>query len=174
MRIVMIGHSASGKSATLKCLGVNRSTNDMDLFILRQRLPVDVSSFQKMLRADNGDRLFVLSNEPKLMSDLIAARAVGELERISFLYVKRPQDTLFENLRKKNTDDAFHPQMTYETFLHWYSSFDKQYNLIANSVIEIADVGMEEMSMQILSFAENELGSSVLSGMRNSRMPLLG
>jgi hypothetical protein len=64
--------------------------------------------------------------------------------------------------------------MTYETFLHWYSSFDKQYNLIANSVIEIADVGMEEMSMQILSFAEKELGSSVLNGMRNSRMPLLG
>jgi ABC-type phosphate/phosphonate transport system ATPase subunit len=79
MRIVMIGHSASGKSATLKCLGINRSTNDMDLFILQQRLSVDVSSFQKLLRADNGDRLFVLSNEPKLMSDLIAARAVGEL-----------------------------------------------------------------------------------------------
>lgn len=133
--LVLIGHSAIGKSALLEALGLDRSNCDMDIVLQATKAPATVDSLKEMVR--NGrSPLYVAANHVSLLNMIFEEKKKGNLNELHFIYLRRPLDIAYKYFALPNTDGRHHPPYARDEYEILYATFDHKFALIADTVVE--------------------------------------
>lgn len=157
--IVIIGHSAAGKSALLEKYAVNRKVHDMDKRFLEKGITPNFSIAVDWICEIDNPKIVVLSNIEKLLNKIYEKKILLPAY-IHFLYLKRPQEILLENIKKINTDGLQHPEVN--DFNTYYQSMNEKFEKIADTVIDYKGNDIDEMSVVVTS-AINEIDMRVFT-----------
>ena len=135
--LLVMGHSAAGKSALLKRLGADRLRHDMDVFCQKNKQLSCLEAFDAMTREAPPERVLVLRNEPGFLAAL-AQRLQGEGgSRFQRLYLRRPQAIIEKNMTRRNADGLRHRQVRFAlTRRTYYRRQEEQYRALAGIEVD--------------------------------------
>lgn len=146
IRPVLVGHSAGGKSALLKELGLDRAACDMDVFVQRNKLERNLETFFEMVRREPDCPLYVVANDVSLLKELARARKNGGLDQFLFIYLKRPLARICEFLKVPNTDGLSHRAFSADEYELLYNAFNDKFEQIADCLIEYDGTEISELA----------------------------
>lgn len=149
--LVIVAHSAAGKSALLEQIGADRRDRDMDVFCYIHQMPPSVDAMLTM--ADRLSRLpvIVCSNEDQFLADLHANLGNPRLADFLFCYIRRPQSVLYDNLGLINTDGRRRSYVSEADHERSYRAFDARYRELADIEVEYFGASVPSMSAIVQS-----------------------
>ena len=156
--IALLAHSASGKSALLLCLGIERYHHDMDVFMQRNKTLSAMDAFRTMLPECRG--LLSVRNDAAFLRELKSARERGEFENVEFIYLKRPQPVIYANFCGVNADGLNHRPISEARHVEGYSRADALFRMAADQVVEYPGHSLDEMGILLRRFAREILGAN--------------
>jgi len=134
--LVLIGHSAAGKSAALTRLPFDRSQRDMDVYCQQHRVPPTIDVLLEMAAALAECHIIIASNDSTFLTALTSSRRDERLERFLFVYLRRPPEMVYSHLSLENTDGQYHRPMPFPDYKVLYKSFHSLYELIYDIEIQ--------------------------------------
>lgn len=175
--LVLLGHSASGKSAVLEQLGNDRKTTDMDVYCQINDVSASFDTLRTMIDQSEVRKVFVSSNNVGLLEELRALRDRSDTADLMFIYMKRPFDVIVKNLALINSDGRFHREITEEKAIQFYNSFQNHFRNLADVEFCYTGYSVPEMAaiVQVLiGFADNSATSIPCSLQKEVTMPQSG
>ncbi|WP_111640778.1 hypothetical protein [Marinimicrobium alkaliphilum] len=159
--VALVGHSASGKSAVLEQLGLDRAVHDMDYYFLKKKRKVSASAVLDWMRSASAPGPVVLSNDTDVLRELAALknREDASVKGIRFVFLNRSLVRFLENLKKKNTDGCFHPKKPDAEYRAIYFHFLSLYGQLADDEICYEGEDLTELTRRVESYLVSVSGS---------------
>lgn len=146
--LVIIGHSAAGKSATLDALGLDRIMHDFDLYLEMSQNQPTIHNLMDWVKVNRETPIVAISNHPHLIRELsINKKTFSDFSH--FLYLKRPKEIIRRNLSLVNTDGHTHTQLSESDFENYYYVMNEFYEKIADITIDLKDITPTQVADQI-------------------------
>jgi SAM-dependent methyltransferase len=125
--LLLVGHSAAGKSAALTYLSLDRSQRDMDVYCQQHHLPHTLDVLLEMATALTDSRIIVASNDSAFLGTLASSRRDGRFAQFLIVYLRRPPEMVYSHLSLENTDGQFHRPMPFSEYKVLYESHHRLY-----------------------------------------------
>ena len=137
--LILLSHSAAGKSTLLSALGLDRDTLDMDVVCARDDLRPTIRTLLGMLRQSPEAPLAVCSNALTLLAQLAHASRPNSARQLAVVYLRRSCAQVYRQYQLRNADGLWHQRMEYAEFETWYAEFERIYKAAADLEIETSD-----------------------------------
>ena len=154
--IALLAHSASGKSALLLFLGIDRYYHDMDVFMQRNKALSPLNALRAMLPECRG--MVCIRNDADFLRQLKKARDRGEFSGVEFVYLKRPQCVVYKNFCGANADGLRHRSMAEVDHARLYTRAEVLFKALADRVIEYSGQSLNEMGILFGDVGREALG----------------
>ncbi|MEX0828469.1 MAG: hypothetical protein WD005_05910 [Haliea sp.] len=138
--IILVGHSAAGKSTVARLLGADRKKCDMDVYRLGRKDDIDGMLSQFLT---SGEVMLIAANTENILRTMQKHR-MRLLMDYAVVYLCRPKDVIRDTLTYINEDGAFHPAIS-DINKH-YDHCDKIYRSIADYILEYPGRSVDELA----------------------------
>lgn len=144
---VLIGHSASGKSAFLQAAGLDRWLHDADSYFSQSGKEESLGNVISWMGYPKDHSFVVLSNNRPLLKEFLSLKNV--LFGVRFVYLKRPFNVYRQNINKVNTDGLKHKVPAEEKLREMYDSFASLYEGLADETVSYDGNDLEELGRRV-------------------------
>ncbi len=153
--LLLLAHSAAGKSAILKHLRADRYFHDMDVFCQRNKHLAPLEALEAMLTEPPPERILVLRNQPEFLSKLSQHLAMLPARDLQLLYLRRPPEVIERNLAQPNTDGLRHRLgIASVGRKNYYAHMEQQYRSLASIEVEYPGDSVPELSGIVTSLRD--------------------
>jgi hypothetical protein len=154
--IVLIGHSAAGKSSCLRYMK-SEANADMDVALGTTKSPSLETAIGWMID-ESRPPVIAVSNHEVMLEALHAAKVCGshttQLSRIHFVYLHKPKDRLARHLSRTTPGGSNRPQLAQHYTLSEYERFHKMFMDLADVVIDCSSILVPEVAAQVFKIRQ--------------------
>lgn len=155
--LVLVGHSACGKSALLEHLGCDRGKHDADVFLATKNLSKEIENLYAWVLQRKDPPLVVFCNNRDHLKKLLEIKRAAN-GRIAVAYIKRPASIIFQNMQKENTDGHYHDQMPSDVKMEYYDNMEQLYMGLADAVIYSLGENLQDIATAVVHLLEKNTG----------------
>ncbi len=147
--VLLVGHSAAGKSALARALNLDRNKIDFDRFAGESRpSPILISEFLSLA----GDAFSIGANSEAFLQLLHKMKQEGRLSDVGIIYLNRPCEVIASTIKLGNEDGRFHSLDG--PFDALYASYDDRYRGVADYAFYYSGNCVEEIAVPLRDFVQ--------------------
>jgi hypothetical protein len=137
-RVVLIGHSAAGKSVCIVELGIDRNNADMDVAFKEDDVPA--LDALRWCVSDERPAVLVAYNRQHRLADMITLKRSGSyadlFAKLQFVYLRKPVTELQHHLSLPTTGGTARIPAHIQYTINEYHSLDALYTQLADLTID--------------------------------------
>lgn len=148
-KVLLIGHSAAGKSSLAKALNLDRDKIDFDRFGGACRpSPSLMSEFLSL----TGDAFSIGANSRTFLELLHQMKQEGQLSDVGIIYLNRPSEVIAATIKLRRENGQFH--FLNRPFDAFYASYDDRYRGVADYAFHYSGNCVEEIAVPLRDFVQ--------------------
>jgi shikimate kinase len=150
-RVAIIGHSAAGKSASLRQLGIDEHAGDMDRVLGTADCP-PLEEALKWLSGDETPAVVAVSNHEEMLKAMQQEKLAGatpSFANFTMVYLHVPKDKIEERLRQPTDGGHIRESNGVEYTLQHYDCLHELYCSLADVTVECSWKSVEAVAGEL-------------------------